>query len=508
MKKGSLIKSTVIVMFMAIISRFIGFIRDVIIANNFGASTYTDAYKAAATIPETIFMIVGLAISTAFLPMLSKVRVEKGTKEMHKFANNIINILFIISIAIFTIASFFPEQIVWAIAGGFNSETMELATNLTRIVLINLVFLSVNACFTALLQVHEDFVIPSILGLFFNLPIIIYLLVFKNCDIYGLTIANVIGNFLRVVVQVPSLRKHGYRYKLFINLKDERVKGIVILILPVLIGAGANSLNLIVDKRIASGLVEGAMTTLDNAQLLITFINTIVTTSISTVIYPVLANRRNEGNNREFREVLSKAVIYLGILLIPITAGMLIYGGDIVRLVYMRGEYTEYAAQLATLALLGYTFGIFFTGVRDILNSTLFSMGQTKITATNGVVGVIINIVLSIVFSRFFGIAGIAVASSIAMVVTALLLFRSIIKLEGQIDIKLLLLKLVRIIIATLVMVLVVLLVNIISINLPVIASLAIGSIIGGVVYFISVYKLKVEEVMEVMTFILKKIRP
>ena len=88
--------------------------------------------------------------------------------------------------------------------------------------------------------------------MFFNAPMIIYLLCFNDISIVGLTIANVIGNFLRVAVQIPVLYKHGYRFKLFINLKDERIKRILILIIPVIIGAGANSLNMVVDIKIAS----------------------------------------------------------------------------------------------------------------------------------------------------------------------------------------------------------------------------------------------------------------
>ena len=333
MKKGSLIKSTLIVMIVAVLTKFMGAFRDILISNKFGANAYTDAYKLSASIPDTIFMIIGLAISTTFLPMLSKVKVKNGTKEMHKFANNIINILFIVSIILFIIASIFPEVIVNIIAKEASEETISITISLTRIILVNLIFLSVNACFTAILQVHEDFVIPSILGLFFNLPMIIYLLFFKDFNIYGLTIANVIGNLFKVLVQIPSLIKHGYKYEFFIDLKDERVKRILVLIIPVVIGAGASSINLIVDQRIASGLGESVITNLNYAQLLTTFISSMVNTAITNVIYPVLANRISEGKIKEFLEVLTKTIIFLAILLIPITFGIILYSFDAVKIV-------------------------------------------------------------------------------------------------------------------------------------------------------------------------------
>ena len=501
----SLFKSTLIVMIMAVISRFIGFFRDILIANNFGASSYTDAYKTATAIPETIFMIVGLAISTSFLPMLSKVKVKKGIDEMHKFANNIINILVIMSFVIFIIASFFPEEIVKLLASGLDKETLKLASELARISLVNIIFLTINACFTALLQVHEDFVIPSILGLFFNIPIILYLLLFKSYNVHGLMVANVIGNFFRVAVQVPSLRSHGYRYKFFINFKDEKVKVILILIIPVVIGAGANSLNMIVDKRIASSLGEGAITTLDNAQLLITFINTIITTSISTVVYPILANRRNEGKHKEFLEILSKSIVFLAILLIPISMGVILFREEIITIVYKRGMYSDSAVSLTVMALTGYAIGIFFTGVRDILNSILFSMGKTKITAKNGVIGVIINIALSVTLSKKFGILGITVASSIAMMITSILLLINITKLVGEFKVKFLILKLIKIVISSFVMSLVIIIIKNFIVSLPMIFIVIIGTIIGIITYFIMTLILKIEEVKEIVNLLKNK---
>ena len=234
MKGNKIFKAAFLVMIISILSRFLGLFRDMLVGYQFGVSIYTDAYKAAVSVPETIFTIVGLAISTVFIPMLSKVKYDKNKDEMFKFSNNIISILLVISIIIFALGFIFTNEIVSFMFDGFSKEKFTLTVFL-RITLFNLLFLSINACYTAMLQVCEDFVIPSILGMFFNAPMIIYLLCFNNISIVGLTIANVIGNFLRVAVQVPVLYKHGYRFKLFINLKDERIKKILILIIPVII---------------------------------------------------------------------------------------------------------------------------------------------------------------------------------------------------------------------------------------------------------------------------------
>ena len=202
MKGSKIFKAAFIVMIISIISRFLGLFRDMLVSYQFGMNMYTDAYKAAVSVPETVFTIVGLAISTVFIPMLSKVKYEKTKEEMFKFSNNIISILLVISIIAFSLGFAFTREIVSFMFDGFSNEKFILTVFLTRITLFNLLFLSINACYTAMLQVCEDFVIPSILGMFFNVPMIIYLLFFSNINIIGLTIANVIGNFLRVAIQV------------------------------------------------------------------------------------------------------------------------------------------------------------------------------------------------------------------------------------------------------------------------------------------------------------------
>ncbi|MBW6410891.1 murein biosynthesis integral membrane protein MurJ [Clostridium weizhouense] len=508
MRQTSLLKSTFIIMIVSCISRIIGFVRDMLIANNFGAGMYTDAYNVAVTIPETIFMLVGLAISTSFLPVLSKIRAKKNEKEMYKFANNVINILFIISIAIFIITSIFSKEIVGLLGHGFDDNTTLIAVKLTRITLINLLFMSINACFTALLQVNEDFVIPSILGLFFNLPMIVYLLFFKNYDIMGLTIANVIGNFLRVVIQVPSLVSHRYRYKFFIKFKDKELKGILILIIPVIIAAGANSLNVMVDKAIASSFSEGSISALGYAEKLIFFINSIITTSISSVAYPMLSNARNDGKHKEFIGILKQSIIYLALLLIPITVGIIVFKKDIVSIIYERGKFDEDAVKLTVLALFGYSFGIFFTGMRDILNSTLFSMGKTKITTLNGIIGVTINVILSITLSKYMGIAGIALASAIAMMITSILLFSSIIKIEKNFKLKDIIKKIVIIVFNSILMgTVIIIFVNFIEMRISKILVLFFGTIIGIIVYIILCYVFKIKEITEVKNLILRKVK-
>lgn len=504
---NKVLKSTLIIMVVSILSRGIGFIRDLLIAGNFGTGVYTDAYNIAVTIPETLFMVIGLAISTSFLPILSEQLIKNGRKEMYEFANKFITLLSFISVAVFVFAFIFAEDIVPFFAKGFDSERLTLTITLTRITILNLLFLAVNACFTAILQVNEDFVVPSVLGLFFNAPMIIYLLFFHSYSIVGLTIANVIGNAARVLVQVPSLKAHGYKLKFNMDYKDERIRRVLVLIAPVIIGAGANSLNLAVDKTVASSLETGSVSALDFAQKLIVFLNTIITTSVLTVAYPLMANKRNSGDDEGFTEYIKKTLIYCVLLLVPITCGAIIYNKEIIEIVYMRGQFAKDSVNLTKTAFLGYLIGLAFYGVRDILNSILFSMGKTRDTTINGIIGVAVNILLILILAKPLGILGIAVSTSSSLIVTSMMLLLNVNRILPNFKLGDLLFKMLKVLLASAIMGAVLILINnILKIDINIITIIP-AAFLGAIVFYLLCIILKVKEINEISKLFLSKFR-
>ena len=508
MSKNKIFKATFIIMIVTIITRCLGLVREALVISSFGDGIETNAYIAAVSIPEAVFGIIGLAIATTFIPMLSEIRNKHGKEKMFEFSNNIISIIFVICISLSILGLFFTEEVVRLFVTGYDAETIKLTVFLTKISMINILFLCLKACFISMLQVCEDFIMPSILGLFFNAPIILYLIIFTPVSVVGLTIANVIGNILSVLVQIPSMYKHGFRIKPFINLKDERVRRTLILILPVIIGSGANSLNLIVDKNIASYLPGNGVTILDYAQKLVIFTNVAITTSIVSVMYPLMANKLNKGDAKGFLEYLSKSIVVISLFLIPIMMGFIFLRVEIINLMWVRGKFNNPETILLTSTVFAaYALQLPFFGARDILNSSLFSMQKTKLTTINGVIGVFINIILSIILSKYMGVAGIAIASSIAAAVTAVLLFNSTRKLIGDFNARPMILKIIKITLASSIMICVLYIINkVIAVNNNFII-LAINGSIGAIVFSAVCKFMKIEEFDEATSMIIKKLR-
>ena len=507
MSNNKVFKATFIIMIITILTRFLGLARDALVASSFGAGMETAAYIAAVSVPEAVFAIVGLAISTTFIPMLSEIKSKHGKDKMFEFSNNIISIISIICIVLSVLGLVFTKEVVGLFVSGYDVETMKLTVFLTKISIINILFLCIKSCFISMLQVCEDFVMPSILGLFFNAPIILYLILFTPVSVVGLTIANVIGNILSVLVQIPPLYKQGFKFKMFIDLKDERIRRTIMLILPVIIGSGANSLNLIVDKNIASFLGDGGVTILDYGQKLIIFTNVAITTSIVSVMYPLMANKINSDDRQGFLEDLSKTIVVISLFLIPIMAGFIFFRVEIISLVWGHGKFNNPETILITSTVFAaYAIQLPFFGVRDLLNSTLFSMQKTKITTINGVIGVVINIILSIIFSRYIGVSGIAIASSIAGAVTAILLFNSTKKLVGNFDARVIQVKLMKIVLSSGIMIFGLYIVNkLIEINNNFI-YLVINGLVGVIIFSIICKLVKIEEFEEAIEIIKNKL--
>lgn len=508
MSKNKIFKATFIIMLVTVFTRCLGLLRDTLVLSSFGAGMENNAYIAAVSVPEAVFAIVGLAISTTFIPMLSEIKSKQDKNKMFEFSNNIITIIAIVCMVLSVLGFFFTKEIVSIIFPGYDADTMKLTMFLTRISIVNIVFLCLRACFVSVLQVCEDFIMPSILGLFFNAPIILYLIMFTPVSVVGLTIANVIGNVLSVLVQLPSMYKHGFRIKPVIDLKDERIRRTLILILPVLIGAGANSLNLIVDKSIASFFGEKGVTILDAGQKLVIFTNVAITTSIVSVMYPLMANKLNTGDKKGFLEYLSKAIVVISLFLIPIMTGFIFLRLEVISLIWGHGKFNNPETILITSTVFAaYAIQLPFFGARDILNSSLFSMQKTKITTVNGVIGVCTNIILSIILSKYIGVAGIAIASSIAACITAVLLFNSTRKIIGNFNAKPMIIKIIKITLASAIMIFTLYIINkVIGINNDLIV-LIINGIIGAVIFAGACKFMKIEEFDEATLMIAKKLR-
>ncbi|HHZ16734.1 MAG TPA: murein biosynthesis integral membrane protein MurJ [Clostridia bacterium] len=501
-------KTALIIMVLTIASKLIGFLRELTLSYFYGASDISDAYLIALTIPSVIFSFIGTGLVTSYIPLYSSIEQEKGIQSAVRFTNNLINCIFLICTVFIFWGLVFTEFLVKMFALGFTGETLKLAVLFTRIMLFGIFFTGVVHIFTGFLQIKNNYIIPALVGFPFNLIIIFFIVISSKGNLVTLAIGSVLATFSQLLLLIPYIRREGFRYNFILDRSDEYLRKLVYLSLPIMIGVSINQINVLVDRTLASQIVEGGISALNYANRLNLFVQGLFVLSIATVMYPMISKKVAEKNIVGLKKVLSESISGINLLVIPATVGAMIFAEPIVRLLFGRGAFDEQAVSLTSIALFFYSIGMVGYGLREILSRAFYSLQDTKTPMINATIAVVLNIILNIILSRFMGIGGLALATSISALFCTFLLFISLRKKIGRFGLKDMSISSVKIIIASIIMGFVAktangALLNSIGENLALLGSIGIGAVF----YFGLIYFMRIKEVEEIIFQIKKEIR-
>jgi len=497
-------KTAFILMIITILSKLFGFLREVTLSKIYGASSISDAYLIALTVPVVVFGFIGAGISTGYIPMYSNITKDFGEEEAYKFTNNLINTLLILCTILIILGLIFTKPLVKLFASGFTGETLTLAVNFTRISFIGIYFTTIILIFTAFLQIKNNYYIPALIAFPANLIIIISIFLSKSANITILVIGTLIASAIQLLLIIPSVRKEGYKYKFLLDIKDKHIKTMVYIASPVIIGVSVNQINTLVDRTMASRLAEGGISALNYATMINGFVYGIFVVSISTVMYPMISKMASENNIIGLKKAILDSMGAINLLVIPATVGAMIFAEPIVRLLFGRGAFNVNAIAMTSQGLFFYSIGMVAYGMREVVSRTFYALQDTKTPMINGTIAMVINVALNILLSKVLGIGGLALATSISSIICTGLVFISLRKKIGAFGMMGLIISSGKMLISSLIMAVIArftysLLLNHISANL----SLIFATITGASVYFILVYLIKVKDV-EVIVRVLK----
>lgn len=496
---NKLVNATIIVIITTLLSKILGFVRELILAFAYGTSIYTDAYLTAMNIPSVIFLAIGTALSTTYIPLYYQAEEEqKGNGD--KFCSNIINLVSILSIILSILGIFFTKPIVKIFAIGFEGEVLGLTIHFTRILMLGILFMSLNNIMIAMLQSKGNFKIPGLIGIPYNIIIIFSILLSMKTQIEVMIWGTLIATITQVLFQLPFVIKGGYKYEAYVDINEKYIQKMIVLIGPVFIGVFANQLNVIIDKTLASQLGEGILSALNYANKLNLFVIGIFISSLSVVIYPTLSKLSLRQDNDGFRRSIEKSMNMVSILIIPITMGAIVLSKPIVKMLFERGQFDSTATEITSLSLICYSIGLLGIGFNDLLKRIFYSLKDTKTPMINSVISIIFNIILNIILVKFMGYIGLPLATSVSCIITTILLFISLNKKVGYFGQKEILKTMLKSTIASIIMSICTYLSYNIFIDIfkPIdiyeIISLFGAIVIGIFIYLILVFILKLEE--------------
>lgn len=493
----SLKKVTIILMVVTVVSKVLGFFREVMLSYYYGASVVSDAYLVALTIPGVVFAFIGTAIATGFIPIYSKV-IESGRDE-NLFINNLLSISHVISTLLVVVTVFFAEEIVYIFAPGFPKSGIELAVNFTQIFVVGIYASAMIMVFTAYLQIKKSFVAAAFAGVPFNVATLLSIYLSAKFNLYWLIVGAVMAKVIELFFLAPYLKRAGYRFRAVLDFKDRDIRSMVLLSVPLVLGVSVNQINVLVDKSLASSVAIGGVSALNYAYHINQFVIGVFVVSVATVAFPSFSRQFVSGDIDGLRGSFSRTVNAVSILLVPCAAYFVFFADEIVSVVYGRGKFDADAQTMTSAALVAFSLGMLGFGYREILSRVFYSMHDTKTPVINATLGVVINIVLSFALSPIMGVAGLALATSISATVTSALLFykvRKQLSCWGARDSSVVALK---VLISSMIAVGAAQLAISVGALVNPVESLIVGSLVGAILCFISMYLLGVQEIKIVL---------
>lgn len=493
-------KAALWIMIATMLSKVLGFAREVVLANFYGTGQYADVFLLTLNIPGLIIAVVGSAIATTYIPLYFEAKEKKGNKEALKFTNNILNICAVITVLIAILGLIFTEQFVRVFAGGFEGEKFHLAVEFTKIMISGVLFLGVSKIFSSYLQVNDNFVIPGLIGIPYNIIIIAAIIISTKTNILILAFGALVAMASQLLFQIPYAYKKSFKYKPYIKLKDDTIKDMIKLVLPMLVGVAIGQLNTFVDRALATTLSDGKLSALNYANKLNDFVMALFVTSVVTVIYPKLAKMSNSENNNGFVNTIVKSSNAITLVVLPIAVGAIVLAEPIVKILFQRGQFDAHSTAMTSMALRFYALGLLAMGMRDILYRVFYSMSDTKTPMINGSIALIINIILNILLIKKLDYIGLALSTSVSSIITIILLFISLNKKVGYFGGDKIIKTGLKSLISSIIMGIVAFFVfNSLSANIGTsmikdILSVSAGVLAGAITYGILIMILKVEE--------------
>jgi putative peptidoglycan lipid II flippase len=422
-------------------SRLLGVARDTVLAALFGAGTEMDAYNVAFRIPNLLRdLFAEGAMTAAFVPTFTRTLAERGRDAAWRLGNLVLNALLLVTLVLVVLGILLAGPITAAIAPEYAGVPgkLELTTLLTRLMLPFLTTVAIAVATMGMLNSLHRFFIPSLSPAMFNVATIACALAlvpvmprFGLPGIVAIAIGTLLGGVGQVLLQWPSLRKEGFRYRPVLDFSDPGLRDVLRLMIPGTLGLAAVQINVLVNTYLATGEGEGPVSWLGYAFRLMYLPIGLFGVSIATAALPDISRQAAGADLASVRRTVSSALRMMLMLNVPATAGLMVLAGPIVSLIYERGRFTAADTAATAAALVAYAPGLLGYSAVKIVSPTFYSLRDSRTPVLVSVASVLVNLGLNLALVRVMGYEGLALGTALAAIFNAGLLMWL---LRGRID--------------------------------------------------------------------------
>lgn len=418
--KKNLTKNIILLILLTIVLKGFGFLNKMIIAYYFGTTEQTDIYYNASGFADSISLVILASLSVGVINIYMENKNKKGNDI---FITNLTVNITCIMLFIALIIGAFSDTIAYLLAPAYSSTASSQLSFMLRLMCITFPFQGIIAVYSAVLQAERDFTPVKLTGTITSIiSIICVCLLSIRFGVTSLMISYIVSTIFNAFLLMYKSR-NLFKFKLHDYKIDNDMKRLFFIIAPLLLGTAANQFNLIVDKSIASSITSGAISALSYSCVLYLFIENIIINSIVTATFPEITENVIQNRQDKVSRNTQKSLFIAEILLIPVVICTIFFSKDITKIVYMRGSFNATSLTLTSEALTGYVIGLPFYALRDISTHVFYAYGDTKKPVIINIMAVFINITLDIILSKYFGIFGITIATSISSIFSGCILF-------------------------------------------------------------------------------------
>lgn len=431
MSRKHIIKSAGIIGFATVVSRVLGFLRDILIARFFGTSRYAQAFVVAFRIPNMLRDLIGEgATNAAFVPVLSEYSQTKTKEEFWHLANVLLNVMLIVLTGVTLAGVAFAPLLVRLIAPGFLADPEKFRTTvyLTRFIFPYVLLVGLLAYSMGILNSLKHFSAPAFAPAILNMSIILCAL-FRQGSVSALAAGVLIGGVIQLIIQLPVLHAKGFRFNFVSGLYHSAVKKIGILMVPRILGSCVYQISIFVNTMLASlsSIVgEGGVAALYYANRIFQFPLAIFGIAIVQAALPDMSREALESGRERLKETLSFSLRAVNFIMIPASLGLMVLAGPITRTLFERGLFDRYSTFITAQALIFYSIGLFsYAGIK-VLVSCFYSMKDTVTPVKIAAVSLVLNIALNLLLIFPLRLNGLALATSVSGVFNFFMLMRTL----------------------------------------------------------------------------------
>ncbi len=424
-------------------SRILGLVRDVVQSAYFGTGAAADAFGVATRIPTLLRdLFAEGAMSAAFVPTFTRYATRQGLASAWRLGAQVINALLIVTAMLVVIGILLAEPLARYYAPGYVDQPDKLALTvlLTRINMPFLTLIALAAAMMGMLNGLRRFMVPAmspaLYNVFFIASTAILTPIFMDMGIepaLALSAGMLSGGLAQVLIQVPTLRREGYRHQWVLDTRDSGVREVLVLMGPGSIGVAAAQVNLLVNTILATG-DDGGVSALQYAFRLMYMPIGIIGVSVATAAIPELARQAADDNREAMRSTLSWSLRLMLMLSVPATAGLMVLAAPIIEAIFQRRAFDADSTLLVAGALLFYAPGIVGYSIVKIASPCFYAMKDARTPIIVSLVTIGVNLVLNIALYAVMGFRGLALGTAIAANVNAVLLLVLLSRRIGGID--------------------------------------------------------------------------